>query len=345
MGPIFRHANLMTMFSGATSVEDLATDFSSALADPRVKAILLNINSPGGQVDGINEMAGMINAAGKPVYAYVGGMAASAAYWLASQADEIVTDATALIGSIGVVAGFTDRSGADEKNGLKRFEIVSSQSPRKRLDPATPEGKAAVQAMVDDLAEPFIAAVAQGRDVDVAKVLSDFGQGESMIAKRALDAGMIDRIGSFEGLLAEMAAPSSTYTFGGKGATGMKTPEDLVAEHSAQLEAAKAQARSEGIADGRKTERARVAAILTLEEAKSRESLARTIALETDTDAEAAKKLLSAAPVQTENKNPLREAMETVPNPKVGPGGSENEAEAADLVKGVLAFAPRKAVK
>ena len=342
MGPIFRHANLMTSFSGATSVEDLATDLQTAVDDPSVRAILLNVNSPGGQVDGINEMAGMLRAAAgkKPVKAYIGGEGASAAYWLASQADEIVADSTAMVGSIGVVAGFTDRSAADEKSGIKRMEIVSSQSPRKRLDPATDAGRASIQTAVDDLADEFVASVAAGRGVPVEQALANFGQGDSMIAKRALAAGMIDRIGSFEGLLAEMAAPASGSMFGGRGAVmDAKTAEQWAAE----IEAAKVAARAEGVTEGRATERKRVGAILANEEAKGRENLARTIALETDTEPEAAKKLLGAAPVQAEKKNPLAEAMAGVPNPKVGtdaPAGEETEAK--DLIAGVVAFLPKR---
>jgi signal peptide peptidase SppA len=347
MGPIFRYANLMTSYSGATSVQDLATDLRAALENPAVRAILLNVNSPGGQVDGINEMAGMIRdaRASKPVNAYIGGYGASAAYFLASQASEIVADPTAMVGSVGVVVGFTDRTAADEKSGIKRMEIVSSQSPKKRLDPTTDEGRASVQAMADDLAEEFIAMVAAGRGVAVEKVLADFGQGDSMMARRALTAGMIDRVGSFEGLLAEMAAPTSASIFlsGGKGGSmaDVKTAEQWAAE----IEAAKVEARAAGATEGRKTERARVSAILSLEEAKNRGGLAQTIALETDTDAEAAKKLLAAAPVQTEKANPLAGAMADVKNPAVGTTGGGDETDAKTLIEGVTAFLSRKAVK
>jgi capsid assembly protease len=348
MGPIFRHANLMTSFSGATSVEDLATDFNTALGDPNVRAILLNVNSPGGNVDGINELANMIRAARdvKPVKSYIGGQGASGGYWLASMASEVVADATAMIGSVGVVAGFSDRSAADEKAGVKRFEIVSNRSPKKRLDPQSDEGRASVLTMLDDMADEFIASIAEARGVTVEKVLADFGQGDSMMAKRALNAGMIDRVGSFEGLLAEMAASARGSGSGGKGAyMEVKTAEQWAAE----IEAARVKALADGVAqgrtEGRTAERARVNAILGCEEAKGREGMARTVAMETDLDAEAAKKLLAASPVQTEKKNPLVDAMNKVPNPNVGAGGGEDEAEADALVKGVLAFVPKREVK
>ena len=88
-GPIFRYANLFTQISGATSLDVLAKDFASALGNPEVRAIVLEINSPGGQATGISEFAAQVRAAAKPVVAYVDGMAASAAYWIAAAAPQI----------------------------------------------------------------------------------------------------------------------------------------------------------------------------------------------------------------------------------------------------------------
>src|SRR5690606_4035038 len=95
VGPIFRYANLFTEISGATSTQVLATDIRAALDDPNIKAIILNIDSPGGIASGINELAEMIyeGRARKRIVAYGGGTVASAAYWIASAANEIVIDA------------------------------------------------------------------------------------------------------------------------------------------------------------------------------------------------------------------------------------------------------------
>lgn len=358
-GPIFRYANLFTMFSGGTSVQDLATDFQASLENPSVKAILLNVDSPGGEVAGINEMATMIRAAAgaKPVVSYVGGMAASGAYWLASQSQAIVADATAMLGSIGVVATFRDKKAADEKAGIANYEIVSSQSPKKRMDPATESGRAYIQALIDDLAAEFVAAVAEGRGVTAEKVLSDFGQGGVMTAKRAIDAGMADRLGSFESVLAELAQmePGKTYSFGAagvnypnKGALLMeqpKTPETPATAAPPDVGAIKAEAKAEGVKEGTalgvKNERARIAAILGSEEAKGRESLARAMALESDLEPEAARKMLAASPIPVAApKNALAAAMGDLKNPKVGVEGGEQDEEKA-LIEGVLAFASK----
>lgn len=359
-GPIFRYANLFTMFSGATSVQDLATDFQASLEDPSVKAVLLNVDSPGGEVAGINEMASMIRAAAgkKPVVTYVGGMAASGAYWLASQTQAIVADSTALLGSIGIVATFRDRKAADEKAGIANYEIVSSQSPKKRLDPGTESGRAAIQAVIDDLAAEFVASVAAGRGIAAEKVLSDFGQGGVMTAKRAIDAGMADRLGSFESVLAELAQmePGKTYSFGGAAVNypnkGAFTMEDLktpatpsAAAAPPDLGAIKAEAKAEGVKEGTglgiKSERARICAIISSEEAKGREALARAMALESDLEPEAARKMLAASPVQAAAPaNALAAAMGDLKNPKVGVEGGEVDEEKA-LIAGVLAFASK----
>ena len=204
-GVIFRHANLMTEYCGGTSIERLATDFGAATASDDVRAVLLDVDSPGGEVTGIHELAGQIRAtsAHKPVVAYVGGMAASAAYWLASAAREVIADRTAILGGIGVVAAWADDSKAREAQGIRRYEIVSSQSPKKRLDPAGDAGRAEIQAMLDGLADIFIADVACHRKTTPGTVAENYGRGGVLLAEQAIAVGMADRIGSLEGLIKE----------------------------------------------------------------------------------------------------------------------------------------------
>jgi capsid assembly protease len=207
-GPIFRYGNIMTRVSGATSVQQLSLDFQAALDDPKIGSVLLNINSPGGQVDGINEMASLIRKgnAVKPVTAYGGAMVASGAYWLAAAASKIVVNESAQLGSIGVLASITDNRGAQERQGVKRYDIVSSQSPNKMNDPATDAGRARIQQQVDDIAQLFIDKVAAYRGVTAAKVATDFGQGDVLLAPKAVAAGMADAVGSYEELLGAMKA-------------------------------------------------------------------------------------------------------------------------------------------
>lgn len=199
LGPIFPKANLFTQISGATSISSLARDFQVALDDDSVDSIILDIDSPGGAVTGINEMSDIIRAASekKDVTAYVSGTGASAAYWLASAAGEVVIDATARVGSIGVVIAYP--SSKDEES----VELINTASPNKRVDVSTDKGKKVVVSFLDALADVFITAVANHRDVSPGTVVSDFGKGGILVGQNAVDVGMADRLGSLEGLMAE----------------------------------------------------------------------------------------------------------------------------------------------
>jgi ClpP class serine protease len=200
-GPVFRYANLFTQISGATSVDVLARDFTQALDDPAVKALVLVVDSPGGQANGISELAEMIRAGAgrKPVVAYVDGAAQSAAYWLASAAGEVVASRTAMLGSIGAVVAID----ANKRQGT--VEIVSSQSPNKRPDVTTEAGRAQIQTLIDSLAQVFVEDVGTFRKVESATVLSDFGQGASFIASEAMRRGMVDRISTLEDVIAGLS--------------------------------------------------------------------------------------------------------------------------------------------
>jgi ClpP class serine protease len=202
-GPIFRYANLFTAMSGASSISSMAREFKAAELAPSVKSIIVNFDTPGGQVNGVSEFAQIIRSSSKPVVAYVGGMACSAGYWLASACGSIVINDTAELGSIGVVTGlWTDK----DENFV---ELVSSQSPGKRPDVRTEEGRTQIQSHIDELADVFIDTVAANRRVSREKVLQDFGRGGVLIGKSAVKAGMADRIGSLESLIAELAGSAS----------------------------------------------------------------------------------------------------------------------------------------
>lgn len=231
-GPIFRYANIFTMISGATSVEEAASELRAALDNPLVEAVVLEINSPGGQVTGVSELAQMIRGAEKQVVAYVDGMAASAAYWIASAASRIVINDTALLGSIGVV---TQIGLSDDKNTV---EIVSTQSPRKRSDVRTDDGRAQVQATTDELAQVFIDTVAKHRGVTAATVMSDFGAGGLLIGQSAVNAGMADEVGSLETLLLSLSRGPTTMT------AKTMTREQIAADYPEIAEAFRAEGRA-----------------------------------------------------------------------------------------------------
>lgn len=204
VGPIFRHANLFTQISGATSLESVALDVQAALDNPSVTAIVLHLETPGGEVAGTNELSDFIYEARgqKPIVAYAADLCCSAGYWIGSACDEIVADPTATLGSIGVCSAVWRVT--DEERDAK-VTFVSSQSPRKLSDPDTPDGRDQIQYIVDTLAGVFIDTVARNRAVTPETVLAQYGQGGVFIGNDAVRAGLADRLGSYEGLLRELS--------------------------------------------------------------------------------------------------------------------------------------------
>jgi ClpP class serine protease len=198
-GPIFPRANLMTEMSGATSITMLQNDHRAAMESKDVGAILMLMDTPGGAVSGVNSFADQVAAGArkKPTSAHVLGSAASAGYWIASAASEISLERTGIVGSIGVVAAVPKQVEPDG-DGYIDVEIVSSNAPNKRPDPTSEDGAATIRAMLDAIETEFIADVARGRKVSVAKVKSDYGRGGVEMGAKAVALGMADKVQSQE---------------------------------------------------------------------------------------------------------------------------------------------------
>jgi signal peptide peptidase SppA len=321
-GPLVRYANIFTSISGATSYELIAKDFRIALDNPQIKAIILDIDSPGGEVNGVSELSSMIYEARgkKPIIAYASGDAASGAYWIASAADEIVVSETSALGSIGVVGMYR----ADDENN-KTIEIVSSQSPHKRLDVSSDEGRIRLQARIDSMADVFINAIARHRNIDPQTILSDYGGGDVMIGQNAILAGLADRIGSLDHLLQELSQAKAPQIEGllasQPQSTKEKTPmtlDELKANHPELV--------TQIQTDARASERKRFEDILGSAEAKGREKLAQEIALGTELSHVEASQLLSfASPDVKANVSDFETAMASTKNPDIQPEGEQQE--------------------
>ena len=192
-GPITPRATVFNDISGMTSLDVLTSDFQKLEANPFIDTIVMLFDSPGGVAQGLSDFNSVVRNSKKKTIAYTW-MAASAAYWMASAADEIVSSPDGIVGSIGTVATVRDYRKADEKRGIQTFEIVSTQSPKKRPDPSTPEGRDVIQELVDQFANEFIMAVASNRNTTDEDVLKYYGNGAMVLARNALTAGMIDSI-------------------------------------------------------------------------------------------------------------------------------------------------------
>lgn len=266
IGPISPRANYFADISGATSTQNLATDIGQAVENPAVSSILLQIDSPGGQVTGIAELAAAIRNAAKvkPVWAYIEGNGSSAAYWLASAAQKIYASPTAVVGSIGTLATYTDTTKQEEAQGVKRFTVVSTLSPNKALGVDTEQGKAEILRILDGISTVFVQDVAKYRNVSRETVLAGYGQGSVFGAADALEKGMLDGIFTMDEVLTQMAKgkkqmPQDNKTAGNSAAdlkaafpeavqelqaefaaTHAADIETIKAEHAAALEAAQA---------------------------------------------------------------------------------------------------------
>lgn len=177
--------------------EDIGTWILEANSDDNVSAIVLEINSGGGEVDGTAMLAAIVKQSKKPVVAYVAGMAASAAYWVASQCREIVMESktSSEVGSIGVLATHIDASKFYEQEGYKITIIRSKGSESKALfnsvEPLTEEILTETQAFMDPIRNEFEAVVKSGRP----GISDTVFEGKMYNGKEALKLKMADRIG------------------------------------------------------------------------------------------------------------------------------------------------------
>lgn len=212
LGAIVPRGEALQQTSGAVSVQQMTAAFDALVADPSIAAIVLDFDSPGGSVGGVEEFAQRVQAARgqKPVVAVANPMMASAAYWIGSAAAELVATPTALVGSIGVYSAHEDVSAALEKEGIKVTLVASSD--RKVLgnpfEPLSEAGRAEIQKRVDLFSTMFDKAVARGRGVSQATVRETFGQGAAFGAVEAVKVGMADRVGTLDdaiGLAAKKA--------------------------------------------------------------------------------------------------------------------------------------------
>jgi len=194
--------------SGAVSVERFGKNFDAAIDDPSIGSIVMDIDSPGGSVFGIEEIAEKIYAARgrKKIVAVANSFAASGAYWIAAAADEIVVTSGGEVGSVGVFCLHQDLSGAYAQIGVKHTFIKAGEhktegNPFEELDP---EAKDYIQERVNKRYGVFTKALAKFRGVNVADVRENFGKGRMKMAKAAVKSSMADAIGTRDSVIDEL---------------------------------------------------------------------------------------------------------------------------------------------
>ncbi len=276
IGDIWKEVPWIYEFSGcaATSTLEVQEALARALEDPEVDSILFRIDSPGGIIDGVQELADTIfearTAGIKPVNAYIEDLGASAAYWIGSQAERLSANMTAAVGSIGVYCVYVDDSEWAKKEGL-RF-IVLRSGPFKGTgagEPISDEELAPRQENINELAGMFTAAVARGRGLadEAARALAT---GRTWIAPRAQGLGLIDEVENFEAALEAARTNEKRAGLSPAGAStsvkedhmgsgddqkGAKpaeiTAEDFAASHPEAVEGWRAEGHADGLEKGK----------------------------------------------------------------------------------------------
>ena len=205
-GTISPRPSVFAGYSGGTSAEQIGRAVDAAAADPKADAIVLDIDSPGGAVFGTPEAGAKILAARKvkPVHAVANHMAASGAYWLATQATTLSVTPAGWVGSVGVIWPRLDDTKADEQAGLVWHYITAGEFKADGAGPMTAEESARRQVIVDEYYRLFGGAVATGRGVPAAKVEKDFGQGDVKLPADAIASRMADRVATLEQVLNEV---------------------------------------------------------------------------------------------------------------------------------------------
>jgi protease-4 len=186
-----------TMITGTTAVDEIR-QFAK---DDGIRAIVLRIESPGGVVAAAQEIYDELNKVrrrGKPIVASMGGIAASGGYYVACGADSIVANPGTLTGSIGVIMSLPNAEELLKKIGL-RYEVIKTgkyKDTGSLSRPMTPEERALLQEMLDDVHDQFVTVVAEERNIEKDAVM-EFADGRLMSGRQAFEMGLVDRLGGF----------------------------------------------------------------------------------------------------------------------------------------------------
>jgi signal peptide peptidase SppA len=193
-GIIGKRLSAMETECGGCDVDTIEDMLEAAMEDQNVECIVFDINSPGGCVTGVPELADKIREAGqvKHTIAWTDTMACSAAYWLGSQCNQFVASESADIGSIGVYVAMIDDSGAWAQNGYKLELIKAGDFKATGISgaPITNDQRTLIQSDVDAIYADFCADVTAGRP----SVQPETMQGQTFMGKAALAAGLVDAV-------------------------------------------------------------------------------------------------------------------------------------------------------
>lgn len=197
-GALSYRSDEWTAWFGEDTYDSIGQAFDRCMADEEINGIIFDINSPGGECNGVADLSDKIFAAresGKKPFGIVartGGQMCSAAYWLGSACDKVYTASNGTLGSIGTLIAF-NKAASDSMN-----VVVSDLSPFKSPSPNDAKGLKLIKKELNSLTEVFISAVARNRGTTVENVKENFGKGSVFIGAEAVEAGLADGVCSIE---------------------------------------------------------------------------------------------------------------------------------------------------
>lgn len=260
----------------------ISTQVEKAENDKDIKNIVLDINSPGGQVAGVFEACNTIRNCSKPVASFTSTNMCSAAYAIGCSASNMYATKHSQIGSIGVMLEYADFSEIEKKMGIKTVIFKGKYSEKKNLDPESKEGKEKLQARIDKAEEFLHEHIASSRGISMQDVLDKFGHGEVFYAEDAKERGMVDAlVDDFDECMSLLE--DSTQQVGGE-ESYMSLEELKKADPVAYdklMEEAKMSAKEDKdviIAQAQKAERERITAINSFEKLSAIEGISDILA-------------------------------------------------------------------
>lgn len=342
----------------ATGYEYISEAMKRGMADPNVTGIVLHVDSPGGAVAGLFDLADKLHAmrGQKPIKAIAADTAASAAYCIASCADSIAVTRTGEVGSIGVIGVHREMSKRLEAEGITVTFIRSKpfKGEGGSLEPLRKETLGRMQAEVDALHDEFVAIVARNRSMEVASVNET--NALTFMGEKGVEAGLADEVAAYDDAFLAFSASQSPYQGASTMADQPKADMIALADHTTAIDAAKESAKAEGVSEGAAAERARINAILASDAGKARPLAALNAALKLDADAATVTAFLAELPEEkpaastatTPTTQPgagapegmLTAAMNGTQNPHIGSeggNGGDTQASAEDADKAFYA--------
>lgn len=299
MGSLINRGGWLDAMSGITSYEKLKFQIAAAARDNDVTSIVLDIDSPGGEAVGAFEVGDVVHQAArtKEVVAVVNGMMASAAYAIGAGATRIITTASGISGSIGVVMLHADYSVAIAKQGIKPTLIHAGarKVDGNPYEPLTKEVRGELQAEIDRFYDLFVTSVAVGR-AGMTEDAIRATEARTYIGADAVAVGLADAVGSFESVLSDLSASARAR---------LPLPSAALTFTAADLSAARAEGRAEGLAlsvtdAGLSAAMARIDAVLSLPAAQGRRKFAHHLASQTSIPVEHIQAVLQSSPTEAD---------------------------------------------